>query len=64
MPSENVANTLTSPLKSELDKETGSEEKVTDLRLKKLLPILVVILLLIGLIAALLSSFFLPGPHI
>src|SRR6266566_4689491 len=32
------------------------------LRMKKLLPILVVILLLIGLIGALLSSFFFPGP--
>ena len=62
-PSENFTNTLSAPLKTELDKETGSEEKITDLRLKKLLPILVVILLLIGLIAALLSSFFLPAPH-
>src|SRR5436190_1573176 len=61
-PSENFTNTLSAPLKTELDKETGSEEKITDLRLKKLLPILVVILLLIGLIAALLSSFFLPAP--
>jgi serine/threonine protein kinase len=61
---ENFANTLTLPIKTESDKETVREEKVTDLRLKKLLPILVVILLLIGLIAALLSTFFLPGPHI
>jgi serine/threonine protein kinase len=49
-----------SPVKSALDEETRSVEKAPDLRLKKLLPILVVILLLIGLIAALLSSFFLP----
>jgi len=45
-----------------LGTETNSAEKTPDSRLKKLLPLLVVILLLIGLIAALLSSFFLPGP--
>ncbi len=45
-----------------LGAETSSAEKVPDSQLKKLLPILVVILLLIGLFAALLSSFFLPGP--
>ncbi len=46
-----------SPLKAELDKKGKSEEKIGQSRYKKLLPILVVILLLIGLIAALLSSF-------
>ena len=61
-PPENFTNMSSSPLKSALDKEPMSEEKVADSRLKKLLPILVVILLLIGLIAALLSSFFLPAP--
>ena len=61
-PPENFTNRSSSPLKSALDKEPVSEEKVADSRLKKLLPILVVILLLIGLIAALLSSFFLPAP--
>src|SRR6266702_8292973 len=54
-------NMSSSLLKPTLDKETRSVEKVPDSRLKKLLPILVVILLLIGLIAALLSSFFLPA---
>jgi serine/threonine protein kinase len=45
---------------------SGDEKKNSDKdpegRLKKLLPVLVVILLLIGLVAALLSSFFYPGP--
>jgi len=58
-PPENFTNTGDSPLKPDLIMETRSEEKVPDSRLKKLLPILVVILLLIGLVAALLSSFFL-----
>jgi serine/threonine protein kinase len=58
---ENFAITSSSPLKTDLDKGTGSKERVADSRLRKLLPILVVILLLIGLIAALLSSFFLPN---
>src|SRR5437016_4706711 len=47
-PPENFTNMSSSPLKSALDKEPMSEEKVADSRLKKLLPILVVILLLIG----------------
>jgi serine/threonine protein kinase len=50
-----------SPLQPNRDEETRGVEKASDSRLKKLLPILVVILLLIGLIAALLSSFFLPA---
>jgi serine/threonine protein kinase len=58
---ENLTHTSSSPSKTTLEKETRSEEKIADSRLKKLLPILVVILLLIGLIAALLSSFFLPA---
>lgn len=58
-PPGNLTHSSSSPLKIDLEKETRSEEKVVDLRLKKLFPILVVILLLIGLIAALLSSFFL-----
>ena len=61
-PPENFSNTAASPIKPDSGKETRSAEKVHDLRLKKLLPILVVILLLIGLVAALLSSFFLPVP--
>src|SRR5437667_4536224 len=60
-PPEISPNMSSSLLKPTLDKETRSVEKVPDSRLKKLLPILVVILLLIGLIAALLSSFFLPA---
>jgi hypothetical protein len=42
--------------------EKQEEHKDANARLKKFLPILVVILLLIGLVAALLSSFFFPGP--
>jgi serine/threonine protein kinase len=60
-PPGDLTQSSSSPLKTDLEKETSSEEKVADSRLKKLLPILVVILLLIGLIAALLSSFFLPA---
>jgi serine/threonine protein kinase len=48
--------------KTGLDEELSNEEKAAYSRLKKLLPILVVILLLVGLIAALLSSFILPNP--
>jgi serine/threonine protein kinase len=48
------------PTKPALDEENLSAEKASDWRIKKLIPILVVVLLLIGLIAALLSSFFLP----
>ncbi len=59
---ETLQDKSSSPVKPALDDETRSAEKASDSRLKKLLPILVVILLLIGLIAALLSSFFLPGP--
>jgi serine/threonine protein kinase len=57
---ENITNTAASPLKPVSVKETISAEKHSDSHLKKLLPILVVILLLIGLVAALLSSIFLP----
>jgi hypothetical protein len=60
-PPGNVTHSSSSELKADLEKETRSEEKVADSRLKKLLPILIVILLLMGLIAALLSSFFLPA---
>ena len=60
-PPGNLTDSPSSPLKTDLEKETRSEEKVADSRLKKLLPILVVILLMIGLIAAILSSFFLPA---
>jgi serine/threonine protein kinase len=42
--------------------EARNGDKDPDSRLKKLLPILVVILLLIGLVAALLSSFLFPDP--
>ena len=56
----NITDTAASPLKPDLVKETGRAEKDSDSHLKKLLPILVVILLLIGLIAALLSSIFIP----
>jgi serine/threonine protein kinase len=59
-PPENLTHMSSSPLTTTLEKETRGEEKNADLHLKKLLPLLVVILLLIGLIAALLSSFFLP----
>ncbi|MGZ3627530.1 MAG: serine/threonine protein kinase [Ktedonobacteraceae bacterium] len=50
-----------SRLKTDIDEEFKNEAKAADSRLKKLLPILVVILLLVGLIAALLSSFILPN---
>ncbi len=49
-------------LKPELDEEFKNEAKAADTRLKNFLPILVVILLLVGLIAALLSSFILSNP--
>ena len=61
-PPEAITDKSSFPVKPALDEESKSAEKAPDSRLKKLLPILVVILLLIGLIAALLSSFFLPGP--
>ena len=51
-----------SRLKTDIDEEFKNEAKAANSRLKKLLPILVVILLLVGLIAALLSSFILPNP--
>ena len=57
-----LQDTSSLPVHSASDAETNSAEKAPDSRLKKLLPFLVVILLLIGLLAALLSSFFLPGP--
>jgi serine/threonine protein kinase len=50
-------------LKPELDEAFKNEAKVANTRPKKFLPILVVILLLIGLIAALLSSFILSNPQ-
>lgn len=49
-------------LKTDINKGLKKKEIAADSRLNKLLPILVVILLLIGLIAALLSSFLLPHP--
>ena len=49
-------------LKPVIDEEFKDEAKVADTRPKKFLPILVVILLLVGLIAALLSSFILSNP--
>jgi serine/threonine protein kinase len=58
----NVADEPSSQLKPDIDKETRSAKKGLHPRLNQLLPMLVVILLLIGLIVALLSSFFLPGP--
>jgi serine/threonine protein kinase len=63
-PPENFTSRSSSSLKTELHKKSGNERKIADVRLKRLLPILIVILLLIGLIAALLSAFFLPAPPI
>ena len=60
-PPGNVANEPSSQLKPGTDKETRSAKKDLHSRLNQLLPMLVVILLLIGLIVALLSSFFLPA---
>ncbi len=59
--SEKFPSTTFSPVKIHLDTETRRTEKAANSRSNKLLPILVVILLLIGLIAALLSSFILPN---
>ncbi len=60
-PPENDIVMSSSDLTLELQNESRSEEKVAYSRFQKLLPILVVILLVIGLIAALLSSFILPN---
>lgn len=58
---ENGIGKPSSVLNPEIEEESKGEEKVTYSRFKNLLPILVVILLVIGLIAALLSSFIIPN---
>ncbi len=61
-PLEPPANTPSPTALPTSGEEKQKGEKEVNARLKRFLPILVVILLLIGLIAALLSSFFFPGP--
>ena len=59
-PSENGTAKSSSALTHTLQNESASEEKVAHTSFQKLLPILIVILLVIGLIAALLLSFVIP----
>ncbi len=61
-PLETAPDKPSSPVQPVSGEEKKKGHKDSDSRLKKLLPILVVILLLIGLVAALLSSFLFPGP--